>query len=79
MNQSRHYRDRAEAERRAALTALPNVRDIYLKSAFVWDRMADEAEAVAETRLRNDLCRLVPAQAVANRRTQRVRRIARGA
>lgn len=77
MNQSRHYRDRAEAERRAAQAALPNVRALYLKSAFIWDRMAEEAEAVAEARQRNDLSKLLSVQVVTSRRTRRVSRIGR--
>lgn len=79
MNQSRHYRDRADAERQAAQAALPNVRALYLKSAFIWDRMAEEAEAADEARLRNRLCKLVPVQAAVTRRTRRVSRIARHA
>jgi len=80
MNQSRFYRQRAETERKAAGTALPNIRAMLLDAAITWDRMAEQAEFIEAMRQSNTLRKvadLIEVQALPRRRTGRVSRIVR--
>ena len=78
MAESRFYRERATAERLAAETALPQIRDRHLRAAEVWEQMADKAALTAHARQCNDTVKLELAKQVQERARMRsrVRRVA---
>lgn len=78
MPESRFYREHAAAERLAAETALPQIRERHLRAAEVWDQMAEKAALTAHARQCNDTVKLelVKRAQERARMRSRVRRVA---
>ena len=58
MEQARFYRSRANAERAAAeASELPHARQRHLAAAETWERMADQVDATAGAKARNEAAR----------------------
>jgi hypothetical protein len=73
MPESRFYRERAAAERLAAETALPKVRDQHLRAAEVWEQMAEKAATTARTRESNQTVKQEQARQAQERARLKVR------
>ena len=58
MERARFYRSRANAERAAAeASELPHARQRHLAAAETWERMADQVDATAGAKARNEAAR----------------------
>lgn len=58
MDQARFYRSRASAERAAAeASQLPHARQRHIAAAETWERMADQVDATAGAKARNEAAR----------------------
>ena len=78
MSESRSYRVRANAEREAAARAqLPRARELHLRSAEVWDGLAEKAELAAHFKRGKIANKSCTQEIKGNRKDSRVRGIRR--